>query len=55
MVTEIRTEKAIIRIHRPELTEDERAKRLERIRRAAVNLILAAQRTNADERRQKNA
>lgn len=34
----------IVRIHRPELTEDERARRMEQIRAAAARLILATER-----------
>lgn len=34
-------------IHRPELTEAERAKRLEAIKQAAVDLVLAAERQKA--------
>lgn len=34
----------IIRIHRPELTDEERAKRMEVIKEAAARLILAAER-----------
>lgn len=33
----------IIRVHRPELTEEERARRMEQIRRAAIRLILATE------------
>lgn len=33
----------IIIVHRPELTERERAKRVEEIKRAAVNLIVATE------------
>lgn len=33
---------AIVRIHRPELTEAERAKRMDAIKKAAANLIMAA-------------
>lgn len=41
------TPKAIIRIRRPVLTEEERAKRMKAIERAAVNLILANRRAEA--------
>ena len=40
------TQPAVVRIHRPELTPEERAKRMEAIKRAATNLILAAHQTN---------
>ena len=35
----------IIRVHRPELTDAERAKRMEEIKRAAIQLIVAAERS----------
>lgn len=35
---------AIVRVHRPNLTPEERAKRMEEICRAAVRVILAAER-----------
>lgn len=35
---------AIVRVHRPELTEQERQKRMEAIKKAATDLIVAAQR-----------
>ena len=35
---------AKIRVHRPDLTPEERAKRLEEIRKAAIDVILAAER-----------
>lgn len=34
----------IIIVHRPELTDEERAKRMEKIKQAAARLILAAER-----------
>ena len=37
--------KNIVRIHRPELTEAERQRRVENIRRAAAALVLAAQKS----------
>lgn len=36
---------AIVRIHRPDLAPEERNKRMEAIKQAAVNLILAARKT----------
>ena len=33
---------AIVRIHRPDLTPEERAKRMELIHQAAANLVMAA-------------
>ena len=41
------TQNAIIRIHRPVLTEEERAKRMKAIEQAAVNLALANRRAEA--------
>lgn len=41
------TEKAIIRIHRPVLTEEERAKRMKAIEKAAINLARANRRAEA--------
>lgn len=35
---------AIVRIHRPELTPEERARRMELIKKAAIDLLVAAQR-----------
>lgn len=35
--------KYIIKVHRPELTEEERAKRMEQIKRAAIQLIVATE------------
>lgn len=43
----IRTKNAIIRIHHPELTEEERAKRMKAIEKAAINLALANRRAEA--------
>lgn len=34
----------IIRVHRPELTAEERAKRMEQIKQAATRLVIAAKR-----------
>lgn len=33
---------AIVRVHRPDLTPEERAKRMKQIEKAATNLIVAA-------------
>jgi len=41
------TKNAIIRIHRPDITEEERAKRMKVIEKAAINLIRATQRAEA--------
>ena len=38
----------IIRVHRPELTDEERAKRMEAIREAAARLIVATARTKKE-------
>lgn len=35
----------IARIHRPELSDEERAKRMEQIKQAAIQLILATEKT----------
>lgn len=42
MVTEYRTPTAIVRVHRPELTEDQRKAQMKKIEKAAVSLLLAA-------------
>jgi ribosome recycling factor len=42
MVTEYRTPTAIVRVHRPELTDDQRKAQMKKIEKAAVNLLLAA-------------
>lgn len=39
---EKKTPAAVVRIHRPELTPEERARRMEEIKRAATALIVAA-------------
>ena len=36
--------KYIIKVHRPELTPEERARRMERIKQAAIQLIVATER-----------
>ena len=41
------TKNAIIRIHQPVLTEDERAKRMAAIEKAAIKLVLANRRHEA--------
>ena len=38
----------IIRVHRPELTEEERARRMARIQRAAEELLIAAERARKE-------
>jgi len=56
MTTEILiTDKAIIKINRPVLTEEERAKRMKAIEKAAVNLILANRRAEARKLRTQGA
>lgn len=48
MTTEILiTDKAIIKINRPVLTDEERARRMKAIEKAAVNLVLANRRAEA--------
>ena len=41
-----KTPPAVVRIHRPDLTPEERAKRMERIHQAAANLILAVKKVH---------
>lgn len=41
------TKNAIIRIHHPELTDEERAKRMKAIEQAAINLTRANRRAEA--------
>ena len=41
----------IIVVHRPVLTDEERARRMEQIRQAAVRLILAAERAQMEVKR----
>lgn len=41
------TKNAIIRIHHPVLTEEERARRMKAIEKAAINLVLANRRAEA--------
>ena len=41
---EIRTAAAIVRVHRPDLSPAERARRMKEIEKAAANLLLAADR-----------
>lgn len=41
------TKNAIIRIHRPVLTEEERSKRMKAIEQAAINLVRANHRAEA--------
>ncbi len=41
------TKNAIIRIHHPVLTEDERARRMKEIEKAAINLVRANRRAEA--------
>lgn len=40
---------AIVRVHRPELSEKERQKRMEAIKKAAADLIVAAHRVHKQE------
>ena len=41
----------IVRIHRPELTEEERAKRMATIKEAATRLLIAVARQQATQKR----
>ncbi|MBE6923664.1 MAG: hypothetical protein E7466_00290 [Ruminococcaceae bacterium] len=54
IVTHMRTENAIITIRRPVLTPEERARRMEGIKKAAVDMILATER-NIRERERRAA
>jgi hypothetical protein len=45
------THNTIVRIHRPELTEEERAKRMATIKAAATRLLTAVARQQAIEKR----
>lgn len=47
------TSGAIITIHRPILTEEERARRMKAIEKAAINLVLANRRAEALRQKQK--
>lgn len=46
-VQTIVTEKYIVHIHHPDISEEERAKRMKAIEKAAANLILASRRAKA--------
>lgn len=48
------TKNAIIRIHRPELTEEERAERMKAIEKAAINLAIANRRAEARKQQREN-
>lgn len=41
----------IIRVHRPTLTDEERARRMKRIEDAAVQLIIATERAKREKKR----
>ena len=45
---------AIVRIHRPDLTEEERAKRMEAIKAAATRLLTAVARQQATENKRRS-
>lgn len=47
------TDKAIIKIYRPVLTEEERAKRMKAIEKAAINLAIANRKAEALKRKNK--
>ena len=49
------TKNAIIRIHHPVLTEEERAKRMKAIERAAINLVLANRRAEAQKKQREES
>lgn len=52
-VVTYRTERAIVHIHRPVLTEEERAKRMKAIEQAAIRLYLANERYYAEQERKR--
>lgn len=39
----------IVRVHRPELSDEERARRMESIKQAAANLVKAAERNKKND------
>lgn len=43
--------KAIVRVHYPDLTDEEQAKRIAQVKRAAVELVLATERVKAAKER----
>ena len=45
----------IVRVHRPELSEEERARRMESIKQAAADLIRAAERNRKHEQHHSNS
>lgn len=49
------TKNAIIRIHHPDLTDEERAKRMEAIKKAAINLVRANLRAEALKKQKESA
>ena len=51
-MTEFRTKNAIVRMYRPILTEEERARRMKAIEKAAVNLVLANRRLEEQRQRE---
>lgn len=44
-------QKAIITLHRPELTEEERERRMAKIRQATVDFLVAVERNRAKRRK----
>lgn len=52
--TEYRTPTAIVTVHRPILTEEERARRMERIRKAAIRVLLSVERNEQPAAEAKN-
>ena len=49
------TKNAIIRIHHPVLTEEEHAKRMKAIEKAAINLVLANRRAEAQKKQREES
>lgn len=48
------TQNVIVRIHRPDLTEEERAKRMATIKAAATRLLTAVARQQAADNKRRN-
>lgn len=51
-MTEFRTKNAIVRMYKPILTEEERARRMKDIEKAAINLVLANRRAESQRQRE---
>ena len=51
---EVNVLERIVRVYRPILTEEERERRMEAIKKAAVDLVIAAERANQNKSRSFN-